>query len=390
LTSFFAKITAVFDKVDLTKTVAGNKEAAARVRKATLELEKINETIKMLQGDISLICSFSPSVQTIVLILRQNASKCLVEMKTQFERNPYRELPDGSIRKVYPFHISLEGLETRILCREDADYDVFVKIICVCCLRKNTILVIYAVVSNHAHCVVLATSQGEADECAEEIKRMYSMYFSNKYRDQSIMKGVSSKALFISSDWYLRNALAYDVRNAMDNRAKSIQSYKWTGYAAMFCGGKLPEGLNGFRLVKHLTKADRRRIMHTNDRLHNVDWVINDNEELVPVTICDWKYFEEAFRNNQTDFLRQLGVVNTSEMYQKLVYSPRVKRCDNDFLCSVNEISEAWFNKQVHDLSVERKSRLIRYVSRAYRTDCAQLARTFEIDITQVRLLLGK
>ena len=59
------------------------------------------------------------------------------------------ELPDGSIRQLYPFHISMEGLETAILCRDDMDYDAMVKILCIAARRKNVIVVIYAVVSNH-------------------------------------------------------------------------------------------------------------------------------------------------------------------------------------------------------------------------------------------------
>ncbi len=76
-------------------------------------------------------------------------------MKRCFERNPYRELPDGTITRVYPFHVSLQGLEARILSREDSDYDAFVKYLCLSARRRNVILVIYAVVSNHSHCVIL-------------------------------------------------------------------------------------------------------------------------------------------------------------------------------------------------------------------------------------------
>ena len=40
-----------------------------------------------------------------------------------FERIVTRQLPDGKIGKVYPFHISLEGMESVLLCRDDEDYD---------------------------------------------------------------------------------------------------------------------------------------------------------------------------------------------------------------------------------------------------------------------------
>ena len=142
----------------------------------------------------------------------------------RFERNPIRKLPDGTVSKVYPFHISMEGLETCILCRDDEDYDVFVKIFHTCSLRKNVIIIIYAVVSNHGHAVVLAESQDSADGYGDEIKRMYSMYFNRKYGEKSALKHVDTKAIWLNNGWYLRNSIAYDIRNAMDNGAQSVQT----------------------------------------------------------------------------------------------------------------------------------------------------------------------
>ena len=47
-----------------------------------------------------------------------------------------RVLPDGSIRYVQPYHVCLEGLECAVLCRDDDDYDAFVKIIAVASRRN--------------------------------------------------------------------------------------------------------------------------------------------------------------------------------------------------------------------------------------------------------------
>ena len=35
-----------------------------------------------------------------------------------------REMPDGSARRVYPFHVSLEGLKKAIICRDEEDYEL--------------------------------------------------------------------------------------------------------------------------------------------------------------------------------------------------------------------------------------------------------------------------
>lgn len=302
-----------------------------------------------------------------------------------FVLNPVRKLPDGSECKVFPFHISLEGLETRILCRDDEDCDAAVKIIAVCCLRKNVVLIVYAVVSTHIHCVVLASSQDVADSCGTEIKRMLAMYHQTKYARTEVMRGVDSKAIFIGDIKYLRNAVAYDVRNAMDNGADSVQSYKWTGYRGMFCDGKSPWTMK----VKDLTKREKRMILHTNDRLDGVPWVLNKDNELEPASICDWKYVEGAFHNDQSFFLKQIGGVNTVEVKEQLVVAPRSKRTDRDFLASVNEMARKWFGADVENLSMAKKAHLIHYAVHSFKTDPNQIARTFEIDRDVVRTIMG-
>ena len=81
-------------------------------------------------------------------------------------------LPDGSVRKVYPYHVSLEGMAQLVLCRDDEDYDVMVKSLFVCARRKNVIVVIYIAMSNHGHATILAACQEDADAFKVEWLRM--------------------------------------------------------------------------------------------------------------------------------------------------------------------------------------------------------------------------
>lgn len=307
----------------------------------------------------------------------------------KFERNPIRELPDGSVSRVYPFHVSLEGLETCILCRDENDYDVFVKAFHICSKRKNVIIVIYAVVSNHGHAVVLAEGQESADGYGEEIKRMYSMYFNRKYGERSVLKHVDSKAIWLNNDWYLRNAIAYDIRNALDNGAESVQTYKWTGYRGAFCHGRVTDGLE-VRKVCELKKRERRSIMHTDDDLSKVKWLINEAGELEPASTIDWHYLEAAFFGDQAYFMKSIGTVNTSEMTCSLVVNPRQKLSDSAFLTEVNSISLRWFSSEASSLPIEQKARLIQYVSHCFKTGIPQISRAFVLDRSTVTRLLGK
>ena len=106
-----------------------------------------------------------------------------------------RNLPDRSVRQVHPFPVSMEGMKTLVLCRDDEDYDAMVKILCVASRRKNVIIIIYAVVSNHCHVAVLAATQRDAEQYGSEIKKMYAMWFSRKYGEKGALRGMDVKAI---------------------------------------------------------------------------------------------------------------------------------------------------------------------------------------------------
>lgn len=303
------------------------------------------------------------------------------------KRIAHRKLPDGSFRNVQPFHVSMEGLEKVVLCRDDQDYDAFVKILCVCARRKNVIIIVYAVVSNHCHTAVLAVSQEDADAFGQEAKRMFSMWFSRRYGEHRALQKMDVKAICLDNDWYVRNALAYILRNALDNGC-NVNEYKWSGYRAMF--GKDEREMASSRPIAQLTKKERRSIMHTGDRLEDVRWRIDDSGQLLPSSICDHEYLEQAFENDQAFFLKTIGGQNPAEMKLKLIEGPRTILVDSEFYKAVNETAERWFQTDLSRLSIQQKVRMIPYLHRTMRTTIPQLARTMGLSRIQISRALGQ
>ena len=299
-------------------------------------------------------------------------------------RTVLRQMPDGSVRYAQPYHVSMEGQKTVVLCRDDEDYDAMVKIICVCARRKNVIVIIYAVVSNHSHVAILAICQEDADAFSEEIKRMYSMWFSRKYGRTGIMRTVDVKALLLDSDWYTRNALAYVPRNALDNGC-NVDEYPWSGYKAMF-SGQPPTGCP----VASMSKEMKREVMHTGDKLTDVRWLVDDNGRLIPKSFCDFEYLEQAFEHDQAYFLKTIGGQNSAEMRHKLVEAPRHMLTDNEFLKIAEETSQRWFSSPIDQISIDRKIRLIPYMFRTVKTTVPQLSRSFGLPREEVSHILGR
>lgn len=296
------------------------------------------------------------------------------------------ELPDGSIRQLYPFHISMEGLETVVLCRDDKDYDAMVKILCIAARRKNVIVVIYAVVSNHSHVAILAASQQEAYSYGQELKRMYAMWFRRRYNEASILRNTDVKAILLDTDWYVRNALAYIPRNALDNGC-TINDYRWTGYRAMF---RTEHNYGPVRRVAGLTKREKETILHTGDDLSNVPWLIDSNNELIPDSFCEHRYLEQAFEGDPAFFLKTLGGQNSAEMHNKLIDAPRQMQTDGEFYKQANETCQRWFQTELSNISEERKMRLIPYLFRTTHTTIPQLSRVIGLSRSKVTKSLGR
>lgn len=297
-----------------------------------------------------------------------------------------RMLPDGTICNVQPFHVSMEGMEKSVLCRDAADYDAFVKIICVSARRKNVIVIIYAVVSNHSHIGVLARSQREADEYGQEVKRVCSMWLSHRYKESGLMQRVDVKAIPLETEWHIRNALAYIPRNALDNSC-NVNEYPWSGYKAMFRDPRSPSGL--LRKVSGMTQRERRSILHTADPLDEVPWLVDADGALIPGSFCDSDYLEQAFNHDQVYFIRTIGGLNSAEMKQNLIDAPRLMMNDTDFYKEIDAMALRWFKTGLSSLSLEQKIRLIPYLKRTRRTTVPQLARVFGLERDKIEAILS-
>ena len=296
-----------------------------------------------------------------------------------------RALPDGSVRSVIPFHVCMKGLEDAVLCRDDQDYDILVKIIFLVARAKNVIVVIYSVVSNHCHSCILSPSQEDSDAFAEEMKRRYGIWFARKYREHGIMRGTKVSAIMLTDRWHVRNVLAYIPRNALDN-GQNVNTYKWSGYRGMFCRTKSDVHC---RRVDSLTVREARAIFHSADKLDTVPWLLNCDDELEPVSACDHDYLEQAFEYDQAFFLKTIGVLNVAEMNYELEERPFNMLPDTEFYKSVNEVAGKWFGTDLGSLSLEKKYRLLPFIYRTRKTTLSQLARVFGIGRNIVRDILS-
>lgn len=297
-----------------------------------------------------------------------------------------RKLPSGEVAYVQPFHISMKGLEKAILCRDNEDYGVLVNYIAVCGRRKNVIIIIYTVASNHCHVAVLAKSYKDACDFADELKRTYAQWFQTKYLEKHILKGVDVQAILLDSEWYVRNALAYIPRNSLDNGCP-IDKYKWSGYQAMFAPKN--QETKGIPVCR-FSRREQDRVMHTRDNLKDVAWLVDGEGNIIPDSFCDTEYLEQAFNHDPAFWLKTIGGLNPAEMNEKLVEGPRRMLPDTEFRKIVADTVQLWFKTEIGQLTIEKKKRLIPYLWRTRKTTVKQLARTLEMDREEISIALGR
>ena len=296
-----------------------------------------------------------------------------------------RRLPDGSVKTVYPFHISLEGMESVVLCRDDDDYDLMEKTFHVCSWENDVLIIIYAVMSNHGHLSVLAPSYESAWRTGADILKRYSQHMSNRYAVKETLRRASVDVQYLDSEWYVRNALAYIPRNALDAGWR-IEDYKWSGYRGMFVKGQCKDPKHK---VSAMSRRQREAVFHTHTNLADVPWILDSEWHLEPASCCDWQYLESAFNNDQAYFLKTIGMLNPAEMHQKLVDNPRLWRNDSEFILTVRDIADRWFKKDIDNLSLEQKYRLIPYLRRNFHTSVPQLARCIRLSKKEVQEILN-
>lgn len=302
-----------------------------------------------------------------------------------FQRIVYRTQPDGFSEKLYPFHISLEGMESVLLCRCDEDYDHLEKSFYLAAHMTRSRIIIGIAMSNHGHTAILAPNFAAAERTGVLIKKRHSQYLHWKYGESGILARSNVDVQYLDNDWYVRNTLAYIPRNALDADSR-VEDYRWSGYRGMFVGGRCPARS---RRVADLSRREREALFHTHEDLSLVPWRIDTDGSVEPASACDYPYLESAFDHDQAFFLKTIGSLNPAEMRQKLVLNGRNRQSDAQMSSIVNNLANKWFHTSVTGLTPERKARLIPYLYRCYRTSVPQLARCLMLSREVVAGLLS-
>ena len=266
-----------------------------------------------------------------------------------------------------------------MLCQDDEDFDHLEKSFFLGALDANALVVSEIVLATRGLCAVLAVNWEGAEAVGEFVKKRHSQFLAKKYEQRQVMARTRISVQYLDTDEYVRNALAYILRNAVD-LGFHIEDYPWSSFRGMVAGE--------VRSVSSLTHREKEVLFRTHKDLSGVPWLVDDKGRIVPASACDCAYVESALGSNQAYFLRRIAEVNPAEMYQKLVLNNHVWQNDTKFKVCVTDVAGRWFQKEVLALTTVEQAKLIIYLFRSYYTSVAQLARCLQLRKEDVRRVL--
>ena len=304
-----------------------------------------------------------------------------------FQRICTKVLPDGTVSKVFPFHVCTKGQEDRVIFRDDDDLKMAHNMIPVCAKRANVIIVMDCVLTTHIHAMVLSGSYDDAKRFIDGYKQSASMVLAKKYgTGKMYFQDVESRPVFLEDNYHVRNTICYIPRNSL-NMGIKVDEYRWSSYRVMFCEGKFSARV---RNVAEMTGRETRALFKTGDSLKVVPWKVTDDGIIEPASYCDWRYAEEAFNHDISFFMRILGTADDDSMEEILVNKPTIMLSSEELMKEIEVRSIRQFGVGPSLLTMEQKIPLIKTIYHSCKTTAAQIARCFGVQLEKVMLILKK
>lgn len=306
-----------------------------------------------------------------------------------FQREPLRVLPNGETAIVSPFHVSTEGLEDRVIFRDEEDLRVAHNLIPISAKRANVIIIADCELNTHIHSGILARSEEDACKFILGYKISVSKYLTSRYGSGmplNSFRRTDSRPVPLLDNFHLRNALCYIPRNALDVGEKPDQ-YRWSSYRAMFSKGLFPGAVHP---ISSMTYREKRTVFKTDGIAVDPSWMVTLDGVIEPVSYCDIEYAEGAFNNDIGFFLKIMGLVDDQQMEQELVVSPNRMKKVGELINIIDDHSRRLYSKPSCSLSFAQKIPIIKTVWRTNRTSVAQLARCFALTKKEILFALGK
>ena len=283
------------------------------------------------------------------------------------------------------YHVCTDGQETTLLLKDPEDYQIARTYLAIAAWKVGVELVVYCIMSNHIHALVICVNRKLAKKFIGLFKRLISFYISNKYGISKALHGIPDSITLIDSIQYLRNCIAYILRNAICAKVCSrIEDYPWCSYSCYFSKRELG------RHISSLGARERRVRYKTREDLSQSPFHIDGNGDIQDSSFVRYDIVEKAFQNSGRFFLLALGTCNDAKMEYEMACKPLMRVNDTDIASVVEELARTRFGgKNLAELSTRDKCSMIKNLFFNNRTSIPQLSRVLGLPRNLISKILS-
>lgn len=288
------------------------------------------------------------------------------------------------------FHVCSKGKESGLLFQNDEDFKTALDITAIAAYCCGISIYAYCLMSNHVHFIVSASNLSDVAGFISRFKRSYSMHCRNKYSVSGILRRVGISIKKIDSVSYLKNCVAYLLRNPIEARAaKNADCYRWSSYACYFGQDSAQKGI-AFRPLSSFSRRVLKNLLKTHADIADSGILLSEDGHVFPGSFVKTSLIEQIFDNSRENMSRYIAKVNYYAMEYELTYSDNTSIPDLKLLKVVSKLSQDWFGENINDIGEKDRIRLIGVLKRKYKATPGQIARVLSLDREMVfKIVMG-
>lgn len=285
------------------------------------------------------------------------------------------------------YHVCTNGLEQVTLLKDEEDFKAAWNYLALSAWRAGVEVVAFTLMSNHIHEILACKDMSQADAAIKLYKNMLSLYLKNKYGLAKALHGTGDCVSLIDTVTYMKNCIAYILRNAVCARiCAKPEDYRWSSYACYFSETRYDKSLP----VAELTFSQKRQMLRTGLDLRDCPFRIYADGLVALESFVRIDIVERVYRHSGKSFLYYLGSCNDARMEYELTCQPLMHVNDQDMYEAVTRYVACRFRgKELVELTSAEKCSILKHLFFNNKTSIPQLSRIMGLPRQLIRRILS-
>lgn len=273
------------------------------------------------------------------------------------------------------YHVTSSALETNVIFQSREDFITGMNDVVLCLLKYDVRILCFCLMSNHFH-FVLYGSYKECYGFIQEYKQLCAMRMRHSRAEVNPLKSVEIRFDLLDTEEYLKNAIAYVLRNPLAAHIIMMPYYyEWSSMSAYFRGGLPLKGVP----VNGLSIRRRREILKSRHAVVPDTFLVNEDGIIPPACYVACDIVERLFPH-PSFLMMALARKVENEMEIRMGAAERIVMSDVELKTQIGELIRSEFGvSAMSHLSADDRLRLCLLVRRNFNASVKQIARLLRL-----------